>query len=397
MQRPLALDLAHRQLERDRLATARFPHLLQHKLRRMAVSPLSYLRGAAPLFYELLATHRELAEGPLGKGWLVGDAHLENFGAYRVRAGAPASDSETDVTFDLNDFDEAFEGPWRLDVLRLVTSVILGGRELGSDGTRSVRLAHALLDAYRDFAFDSATLPEPPRPIAALLEQVQTRSARDLLDGRTRLVHGRRRFEHEDGRYLPLSPHQRNAAARAFTRYVAKLDEHERPSEAHCAIVDLAFRVAGTGSLGGTRIAVLARGKGGAHTGWVFDMKEQRAPAAALLRGRKAAAGQCLTALLACLAQPPRMLGETTLEGRPMLVRRLAPQEDKLDLTRIERRDLEPVTRYLGALLGRAHRRAASKSPKRSWSKADASELIERAIVVAGVHEAAYLAMCNAM
>jgi uncharacterized protein (DUF2252 family) len=103
--------LARRQLELDRERTARFPHLLAQKAARMTASPLALLRGSAPLFYEVLERHPGLAEGPAGEGWLVGDAHLEHFGAFR--AGA-LSLSETkkaraleNVVFDLNDFDEA--------------------------------------------------------------------------------------------------------------------------------------------------------------------------------------------------------------------------------------------------------------------------------------------------
>jgi hypothetical protein len=45
--------------------------------------------------------------------------------------------------------------------------------------------------------------------------------------------------------------------------------------------------------------------------------------------------------------------------------------------------------------LGAAHRRGASKIPGKPWSKGERSEVIERAITIAGVHEAAYLAMCK--
>ncbi len=54
---------------------------------------------------------------------ICGDAHLSNFGLY--------ASPERRLVFDLNDFDEAAPGPWEWDVKRLVTSVVLGGMELG--------------------------------------------------------------------------------------------------------------------------------------------------------------------------------------------------------------------------------------------------------------------------
>src|SRR6266487_185086 len=76
--------LAERQVEIDRRRMRRFPDLLPRKAARMSRSPLSFLRGAAPLFYEILRDAPELAIGPPSEGWIVGDAHLENFGAYQA-------------------------------------------------------------------------------------------------------------------------------------------------------------------------------------------------------------------------------------------------------------------------------------------------------------------------
>src|SRR5262249_46124247 len=136
--------LAEWQLRNDRDKTRRFRDLLERKVVRMRASPLAFLRGAAPLYYRLLRDHPLLAEGPPGTGWLLGDAHLENFGAYHPDAhelhGARKHTPES-VSFNLNDFDEAVVAPWRYDVLRLVTSLILGGRELGADGPRVLGLS----------------------------------------------------------------------------------------------------------------------------------------------------------------------------------------------------------------------------------------------------------------
>ena len=51
-------------------------------------------------------------------------------------------------------------------------------------------------------------------------------------------------------------------------------------------MIDAAWRIAGTGSLGGVRIAVLVRGERTLTAAWVFDMKEQGDPSAYALLGR---------------------------------------------------------------------------------------------------------------
>ena len=89
------------------------------------------------------------------------------------------------------------------------------------------------------------------------------------------------------------------------------------------------------------------------------------------------------------------MLATTELAGLSMLVRRLAPQEDKLKLRRLERADLAPLAAHLGSLLGMAHARGAAPSTKlERWSTAERADLLARAITLAGLHEAIYLELC---
>jgi uncharacterized protein (DUF2252 family) len=391
---PDPLRHAARQLARDNAATLRFPHLLARKLARMAASPLAYLRGAAPLYYELLLEHPELAEGPSGDGWLIGDAHLENFGAFRT---ADASGTEP-VVFDVNDFDEAVIGPFRWDVVRLLTSVILGGRELGSDGKQSALLCAAILDGYVPALCEGTIPKEAPAPVRRLLAKVATRTHKDLLDRRTERVGNTRRFVRGE-RYEELAAELVPMARVAFERYVKILDPAEHTARAHFEVEDLAFRIAGTGSLGGLRIAVLTRGKGDVDSRWIFDMKAEGIPSASVLLGApmQAPAERVLSAARACLENAPRMAGTTELDGLPMFVRRLLPQEDKLDLMHLRVEELPDLARYLGARLGVAHRRGVRSAPSSRWEKAELVGLTERAIVIAGLHEAAYLALCRTL
>jgi uncharacterized protein (DUF2252 family) len=373
--------------------------LLSHKATRMSASPLAFLRGSAPLFYELLERHPALQEGPSGEGWLAGDAHLENFGAYRSDALVYRRSKSTPMestVFDLNDFDEAVIGPWRLDVLRLLTSLVLGGREIGTDGQRTLELCDALVDAYAAAVFHKRKAPPSCGAVAKLVDKVCARTRKQLLDARTVIVAGERRFV-RGPRYEELPKKLRARAERAFQKYAKKLPAPERPPPEALEVIDSAFRVAGTGSLGSMRVALLVRGKGGPDGGWIFDMKSEETPSAACLvrTPRLEPAERVCAAIRACLTRPPRMIGATRLRRQSMFVRRLAPQEDKLDLTKLNSGDLEPLARHLGALLGAAHRRGAERMPKKPWSAKDLAGLQDRAVALAGIHEATYLAYCD--
>jgi uncharacterized protein (DUF2252 family) len=198
-------------------------------------------------------------------------------------------------------------------------------------------------------------------------------------------------------RYEAIPRKLRAKAEKAFARYVKRLPEDRQPAAEAVEVIDVAFRIAGTGSLGCLRLAMLVRGKGGPDGAWIFDMKEEDTPSSACLvrPPRLEPAERVVAALRACVAQPPRMIGTTTLRGSSMFVRRLAPQEDKLDLTKLQASDMKPLARHLGALLGAAHRRGAKRIPKKPWRDGDRARLLERAIAFAGMHEAMYLAYCQ--
>lgn len=393
-----AIALAKKQITRDRAATKGRRGLFEHKMERMTASPLAFLRGAAPLFYELLETCPELARGPEGKGFITGDLHLENFGAFKPHAHF---EDHEEAVFDLNDFDDCNVAPLRFDVLRLTTSLMLAGREIGKAGPETLILCGELLDAYAANLHRGVKgkggLPAPPPVVRVLLARASMRTRRALLDARTEVVKGERRFV-RGLRYADLPREVSKAVPEAFARYARAIDKAHRPKKHALDVVDAAFRVAGTGSLGCLRIAVLVRGKGGRDGHFIFDMKQEGSPSSSGLAKppkKMSGAERVLAGLHACLSSPPLLAGTTKLRGVPMLVRRLSPQEDKLDWTHIDPAELPALARYLGALVGRAHRKGATKLPKKAWKRADLTTIQEHAIRLAGVHEATYLALCH--
>ena len=90
------------------------------------------------------------------------------------------------------------------------------------------------------------------------------------------------------------------------------------------------------------------------------------------------------------------MIGTTKLRGSSMFVRRLAPQEDKLDWTTL--RDGGP--RAARPSPGRAAGRRAPPGREAGAEEAleprpSARALLAGAISLAGIHEAMYLAYCE--
>ena len=92
------------------------PELLPIRHARMSASPLAFLRGAAAVMAQ------DLASAPT-TGWRVqacGDAHLLNFGVF--------ASPERRLVFDVNDFDETLPAPFEWDVKRLGASVVVAAR-----------------------------------------------------------------------------------------------------------------------------------------------------------------------------------------------------------------------------------------------------------------------------
>jgi uncharacterized protein (DUF2252 family) len=91
---------------------------LRKKHKKMAEGPFPFLRATYWRWAEtILDLCPELARAPAVLA--VGDIHLENFGTW--------SDADGRLVWGVNDFDEAAEMPYPLDLVRLATSAVLGG------------------------------------------------------------------------------------------------------------------------------------------------------------------------------------------------------------------------------------------------------------------------------
>jgi uncharacterized protein (DUF2252 family) len=233
------------------------------KYRAMRASAFAFLRGTCHLFYEELPESGLLRNAPLV--WVCGDLHLENFGSYKA-------DNRL-VYFDLNDFDEAVLAPCTWDLLRLLTSVLVGGSTLGLTKTQAKALCQRFLDAYVAAIQDGKARwveRETARSmVKELLDSLQRRKRKAFLNSRTARVKGQRRIHVDGKRALEITAADR-AWLEAFMRTFAK----KQPDPKFFRLIDAARRIAGTGSLGVDRYALLVEGKGSPDGNYLLDLKQ---------------------------------------------------------------------------------------------------------------------------
>jgi uncharacterized protein (DUF2252 family) len=173
-------------------------------------------------------------------------------------------------------------------------------------------------------------------------------------------------------------------------------------------VVDIAFRIAGTSSLGAFRAAALVQVGDSSETESfrILDIKEVLAAKGereTLARSPEDGADRVLAgARMLCPLVGERMIPATVLDHR-VLVRELLPQEAKLCLIGLREAEIEPVGEYLGRVVGRAHARQLSPADTKAYArsmqllrdKPPPAWLWDVCVELTSLHEAAYLRHCR--
>lgn len=197
------------------------PGAFRTKFRKMAASAIAFYRGSAGLFYaDVAALADPFATGDASRVWIHGDLHAENFGSYMTPGGV--------LVFDVNDFDEAFVGPFTWDVRRLSASLALQAYAKAFSDEELRELVGTAVIAYVDqIGVFSAT---PGRASLTLTRDTTTGCVRDLLRraslrtraallaGTTVVEDYQRRFVVADG-VRRLSTAERAEVEAAFAEY----------------------------------------------------------------------------------------------------------------------------------------------------------------------------------
>jgi uncharacterized protein (DUF2252 family) len=326
------------------------PAAFEVKFRKMAASAFAFYRGTACLFYADL--EREQHEGRYvdertGRVWIHGDLHAENFGTYM--------DSNGRLVFNVNDFDEAYVGPFTWDLKRFAASMALLGYTKALSDAQIGDLVRTYAHAYRERIHrlaagagteevPSFTLETAQGPLLGALRAARSRTRFALLDSMTEIRDHERRFA-SGGGAVELDAATRYKVLAAFDGYLETLPEESlvRPDSYRVKDV-VGRRGVGIGSAGLPSYNILLEGHSDAlENDVVIYVKQAQTPAVSrhvadravrdyfLHEGHRTVISQ-----RALQAHADPWLGWTELDGAGQLVAEVSPYAVDLDWSDID-------------------------------------------------------------
>ncbi len=345
----------------------RDPQRLRLKYRAMRASAFAFFRGSAHLFYDRLPRNG-IFRSPLV--WSCGDLHLENFGSFKA-------DNRL-VYFDINDFDEAALAPASWDLVRMVSSLRVAADNVTVRKSEAEGLCSLFVESYATaLGLGKAYWVERDTAeglVRSLLEGLKTRRRADFLNSRTQMKGKVRRLRTDGIKALSPSNRQRVLVEGFMAGFALT-----QPEPDFYEVLDVARRIAGIGSLGVDRYAILVTGKGSPDGNYLLDLKEAMP---SVLVSRVAArqpqwpteAHRVVTVQRRLQAVSPAFLQPVLLAESSYVLRALQPSEDRvtLDAATQGRGALEQTMQTLARMLAWAQLRSSGRE-----GSATADELVD--------------------
>lgn len=348
--------------------SGRDPQRLRLKYRAMRASAFGFLRGSCHLFYDRLPRTGIFSSAP--PTWSCGDLHLENFGSFKA--------GNRLVYFDIDDFDEAAVAPATWDLVRMLTSLRVAADNVTIRASEAEGLCALFVESYASaLVVGKAYWVERDTAqglVRSLLDGLRTRRRADFLNTRTQNK-GKKRLLRVDGtKALPATAQQRATVGDFMAAFALT-----QPEPAFFRMLDVARRVAGTGSLGVDRYAILVEGKGSPDGNYLLDLK-QALPSVLATRVPTpqphwpSEAHRVVTAQLRLQAVSPAFLQPVFMADSAYVLRALQPSEDRvtLDAATQGRPVLEQTIQTMARMLAWAQLRSSGRA-----GSATADEMVD--------------------
>lgn len=330
-----------------RFNQGRDPERLALKYKALRKNAFSFLRGTCHLYWR--EAPQLLWTSAVPVAWTCGDLHLENFVSYKGDNGL--------LSFDVNDFDEAMAAPCYCDPLRLMSSIMVGRKEMQVDQTGARALCDGFLTSYakalQGGKADSVGRETAEGLIKDLLDAAGPRKRPALLDSRTQSQGGVRKLRVDAEKALPADKKQRAKVEQFLVEFASR---QEDPT--FFRLLDVARRVSGTASLGVERYVLLVEGEGSPDGNYLLDLKEART--SVLLPYVKARqpnwnseADRVVSIQRRMQAVTHPLLHSVEINGKPFVLRGLQPSEDRLDLADAKGKlaKLQPIVAAMGRIV----------------------------------------------
>lgn len=240
------------------------PAMVQLKYAHMAESAFRFFRGTCHLFYEDLSKVKNFPVSPAT--WICGDLHLENFGSFKG--------NNRMVYFDLNDFDESVLAPAAWEVVRVLTSIFVAFDSLKIDHSEALKAAKLFIAIYSNTLTGGKAYYIDPRVsegiVKSFLRSIEKRKEADLI----------KKIAEAKGDQLKIKLNK-STHFKVDDKLKAELTSHlnewlkgRKDWPVGYVVRDVAFRVAGTGSIGLKRYMFLVQNKKNKKKFALIEMKE---------------------------------------------------------------------------------------------------------------------------
>ena len=345
----------------------RNPDRIQMKYSAMAANPFSFFRGTCHLFYEDLPQTGIFQSAP--PVWICGDLHLQNFGSFKGNdnLGLQKTDRKL-VYFDINDFDESVLAPCSWDLARFVVSLLVA--DLGLNELESIELSQSFIHTYAQVLITGkacAIHRETAQGIVKdLLQTLKDRKRKSFI--RDRLDRKLRALKRIPNKILNVAPED-------LCRIHTLVSEwgNRQPNPDFFKVLDIAQRLAGTGSLGLERYLILIEGKGYPNGSYLMDLKAARSsclqPYLPTLQPLWTSEAHRIVEIQSRIQEsPPAMLNvltdpNQTDPNQTYVLRELQPTADRLDLNTIPRspKQLKALIETLASIVAWGHLRSGGR------------------------------------
>jgi len=335
----------------------RLPDMVKLKYKTMSANPFSFFRGTCHLFYEDLSKSDNFPVSPLT--WICGDLHLENFGSFKG--------DDHQVYFDLNDFDEALLAPAAWELARLVTSIFIAFDNLCLKEEEALQIAQNYLKTYSASLSNGKAICLDPRTadgiVCTFLTAVEKRKQKELLKKRTIERKGKLTLL-LDGRHFEIE----KSLKKELNLFVDDWIKSSKYGHYDLKVLDIVFRLAGTGSIGVKRYLFLFKSQLLKNKYLFVDMKQAFAssvqPYLKIQQPQWGSEAERAIAIKERMQNvSPALLGASIFLNDPYILQQMQPTEDRINFLLIKDRyaDLDLVTDDMAKLTASAQLRSSGR------------------------------------